>query len=124
MKKIVLENKMVSLKQCWAGPQKALEPKEDEMDIFVEDGSVMGQNGGEWKDEAEGGDLKEQDGVELDKKVTVKWDTKAKAQRLYESWSALIPNLSITFLAYMNRSIGKLTCMSCDISPCQNWNPS
>ena len=113
--------------QHWASPQQALKPKEDEMDVFVEDGSVIGQDGGQWKDEAEeaeGGDSKEQDGVELDKKVTVKRDTKAKAQRLYESWSTLIPNLPITFLAYMNKWIGKPTCTSFDTSPCQNCNPS
>ena len=41
------------------------------MHVF-EDGSAIGQDGGEWKDESERGDLKEQDNVGLDKKVTVK----------------------------------------------------
>ena len=41
------------------------------MHIF-EDGSVIGQDGGEWKDELEGGDLKGRGNVRLDKKVRVK----------------------------------------------------
>ena len=44
---------MTSLMQHQAGPQHALEPLEDEMHIF-EDGSAIGQDGGEWKDELEG----------------------------------------------------------------------
>ena len=56
MKKMALEGKMMYLMQCWAGPQHALEPLEDKMHVF-EDGSAIGQDGGEWKDESEGGDL-------------------------------------------------------------------
>ena len=93
------------------------------MHIF-EDGSAIGQDGGEWKDELEGGDLKGRGNVGLDKKVRVKRDTKAEAQRLYESWSTLIPNLSIAFLTYMSKSMGKLTCTSINTSPCQHCDPS
>ena len=69
--KMALERKMTSLMQRRAGPQHALEPPEDEMHMF-EDGSAIGQDRGECKDELEGGNLKGRGNVGLDKKVRVK----------------------------------------------------
>ena len=122
MKKMALESKMESLMQHRTIPQHAPGPQQnDQMDIFVEDSSAAEQDGEEWKDESDEGHVDGKDNVGLDK---VKRDTKGEAQRLYESWSALIPNLLIPLLTYMGKSIGKPTCTSFETSPCQTCDLS
>ena len=38
-----------------------------------------------------------------------KRDTQSEAQRLYDAWQKLIPTLILPFLAYLNKSAGRLT---------------
>ena len=122
MKKMALESKMESLMQHWTIPQHAPRPQQnDHMDIFVEDSSAAEQDGEEWKDESEEGYVDGKDNVGANK---VKQDTKGEAQRLYESWSTIIPNLLIPLLTYMGKSIGKPTCTSFETSLCQNCDLS
>ena len=119
MKKAALESKMASLMKPRSPPKPTSEEPEedDQMDGFVEGGGTMEEN------DQEIGYSSEQD-KEGGNEKKGKRDTKTEAKRLYDSWSALIPNLTTALLTYISKSTGKPTCTTFDTLPCQTCDPS
>ena len=63
------------------------------------------------------GNLSEWDSKEGQQQKT-KQNTKAEAQRLYKSQSALIPNLTMALFIYISKSTGKPTSTAFNTTPC------
>ena len=87
------------------------------MDVVVEGDEMV-----EEIEEIEG-NLSEWDSEEGQQQKT-KQNTKAEAQRLYKSWSALIPNLTTAHLTYISKSTGKPTSTTFDTTPCRTCHAS
>lgn len=124
MKKVVLESRMASLILSRTSPEPGLQAptEEDQMDVFMEDGGMVEENGQSDRQECVSDEEDEdEDGAGRGPKKA-KRDTKAEAQRLYESWSKLVPTLSTSLLTYISKSTGKPTSTTFDTSPCRTCN--